>query len=186
MGRYVAQPLTVKCQRIEDIRRFLLTCKGVSDQDQFGKRDYWQPPDMFEQTKKGDCDDFAFWTWRQLLSLGYDARIVFGQTGRYGTGHAWVSFRRDGKWYLVEPMRRGVGPKMPQLSRLAYHPKLSVEWDGDKLSYFAHQDRDFHPPFVRLLALVTEWSYFWTRIWLKVIFRVLNPFGFWRNTRQQA
>jgi len=101
MGRYVSQPLSVKCASLEDMRKFLCTCSGVSDEEQFGKRDYWQPPENFEQTRKGDCDDFALWTWRQLLDLGYEARFVCGAHGRYGTGHAWVEFMKDGKRFLI-------------------------------------------------------------------------------------
>jgi len=52
MGRYVSQPLTVKCESISDIREFLCTCKYVPDEVQFHKRDYWQPPDEFEKTKR--------------------------------------------------------------------------------------------------------------------------------------
>lgn len=53
MGRYVSQPLSVKCKTIGDIRQFLMGCKGVSDEEQFGQRDYWQPPEEFERTKEG-------------------------------------------------------------------------------------------------------------------------------------
>jgi hypothetical protein len=49
MGRYVSQPLTVKCSSMEDVRRFLNGCKRVSDKEQFGKDDYWQPPEDFEK-----------------------------------------------------------------------------------------------------------------------------------------
>jgi predicted transglutaminase-like cysteine proteinase len=82
IGRYIGQPLTFKCQSIADVRRFLAACKAVSAQDLFGKRDYWQPPEEFERLKKGGCVDFSLWTWRQLLSLGYDARFVGGASGR--------------------------------------------------------------------------------------------------------
>jgi predicted transglutaminase-like cysteine proteinase len=82
VGRYVSQPLTVTCESILDIRKFLATCKAVSDKEQFGTEDYWQPPEHFEQTKKGDCDDFSLWNWRQFLALGYDARFVWGRHGR--------------------------------------------------------------------------------------------------------
>lgn len=88
MGRYISQPLSVRCQNIEDVRNFLLGCKYVSDEELFGKRDYWQPPEDFEKQRKGDCEDFALWTWRQLISMGYDARFIGGSAGRYGTGHA--------------------------------------------------------------------------------------------------
>lgn len=103
MGRYVSQPLTVKCASFQDVRDFLRRCKAVSDEEQFDQRDYWQPPEEFERTRKGDCDCFALWTWRQLLDMGYDARVVFGQHGRYDIGHAWVEFFRNGTCYLVEP-----------------------------------------------------------------------------------
>src|SRR5579864_6768928 len=76
MGRYVSQPLAVKCQSIFEVRKFLAACEYVSDKDEFDKDDYWQPPEEFEQRKRGDCDDFALWTWRQLLGMGYDARFI--------------------------------------------------------------------------------------------------------------
>src|SRR6266496_2216488 len=76
MGRYVSQPLTVECKTIEDVRQYLRGCEYVSDKVQFEKDEYWQPPEEFEQRKKGDCDDFALWTWRQLLEMGYDARFI--------------------------------------------------------------------------------------------------------------
>src|SRR2546421_5662112 len=88
MGRYVSQPVTVKCESTGDIRNFLSSCKYVSDKEQFGKKDYWQAPEDFEKTRKGDCDCFALWTWRQFLALGFDARFVAGSSGRYGQGHA--------------------------------------------------------------------------------------------------
>lgn len=95
IGRYVSQSLTVHCKSLEEMRQFLCRCRAVSDEKLFGKRDYWQPPEEFEKRKAGDCEDFSFWTWRQLLVMGYDARIVFGRSGRYGIGHAWVTFFKE-------------------------------------------------------------------------------------------
>jgi predicted transglutaminase-like cysteine proteinase len=105
MGRYVSQPLSIQCDSIGDIRNFLRSCKYVTDEELFGQRDYWQPPEDFEKRKKGDCEDFALWTWRQLLSMGYDARFVGGSAGRYGDGHAWVEYFEDGKCFVLEPLR---------------------------------------------------------------------------------
>jgi predicted transglutaminase-like cysteine proteinase len=82
MGRYVSQPLIVKCGSIHNMRQFLASCKYVSDKDLFDKGEYWQPPEEFEQRKKGDREDFAFWIWRQLFEMGYDVRVVFGRHGR--------------------------------------------------------------------------------------------------------
>lgn len=139
MGRYVSQPLSVQCKTIADIRSFLSSCRYVSDQEQFGKRDYWQPPEDFEKTRMGDCEDFALWTWRQLIKMGYDARFIGGSAGRYGEGHAWVEYFQDGTCFLLEPLRWRVGFSMPRLSTLRYEPRISVSWDGKALRYFAHK-----------------------------------------------
>jgi hypothetical protein len=100
-GRFISQPLKHWCSDFPGLRRFLVGCKYVSDQEQFGERDYWQPPEQFEENKKGDCEDFALWAWRQLLHLNYPARFALGSAGRYGEGHAWVTFQKDGKAYLL-------------------------------------------------------------------------------------
>jgi hypothetical protein len=167
MGRYISQPLTVRCQTILDLREFLLGCEYVSDKDQFDKDDYWQPPEDFEQRKKGDCDDFALWTWRQLLQMGYDARFIGGSCGRYGEGHAWVEYFQDGKCFLVEPLFRKIGTTMPRLRTLRYAPKLSVSWDGKTLKYFAHKDGGFHLDWRQLAPLVWEYLVFWCWFWLR-------------------
>ena len=70
LGRYVSQPLTIHCHSIEESRQFLRECKSVSDKELFDKEDDWQPPDDFEKRKKGDCEDFSFWTWRQFMDVG--------------------------------------------------------------------------------------------------------------------
>jgi len=173
MGRYVSHPLTVKCNSIHDIRQFLKRCKAVSDQELFGKRDYWQPPEDFERLRKGDCDDFALWTWRQFLSLGYDARFVGGEAGRYGAGHAWVTFFQDGKCFLVEPMLRGAGETFPRLSTVKYKPQYSVAWDGRSLSYYEHRNLPIHLRFwSETLPLAVEWMFFWTWVWLRLLLRL--------------
>ncbi len=174
MGRYVSQPLTVKCETIGDIRGFLSGCKYVSDQEQFGKRDYWQPPEEFERTKRGDCDCFALWTWRELLTLGYDARFVIGRAGRYGEVHAWVQFSKDGKDFLVEPTMARLGCAMPRLETLRYHPRLSVAWNGSNINFFTHEDRKREPPMWKLAAFIPGWLVFWIWIWVAVI--VFFPF----------
>jgi hypothetical protein len=164
--------LTVKCESIRDVRRFLAGCRAVSAQALFGKRDHWQPPEEFERLKKGGCVDFSLWTWRQLLSLGYEARFVGGSCGRYGIGHAWVEYFRDGRCFLVEPQLRMVGDRMPRLTTLSYKPRLSVAWDGETLKYFVHEGSTFSPGWRMLIPLVWEWLLFWLWFWLRVIPRL--------------
>ncbi len=181
MGRYVSQSLTVKCSTIDDLRQFLRTCEYVSDKELFDKDEYWQPPEEFEKRKKGDCEDFALWTWRQLLDMGYDARFVCGPHGRYGIGHAWVEYFQDGKCFLLEPLFRKIGDTMPRLKTLRYRPKLSVSWDGKTLKYFAHKKQgalDWHI----VAPLIPEYLSFWFWFWFKNFYRL--PQIMWRMLRR--
>jgi len=187
IGRYVSQPLTIKCECIRDIRKFLRGCRTISAQSLFGKRDYWQPPEEFERLKKGGCVDFSLWTWRQLLSLGYDARFVGGSCGRYGDGHAWVEYFRDGRCFLIEPQLRMVGDKMPRLTTLRYKPKLSVALDGAALKYFVHKDKDFSPTWRLLLPLIWEWLEVWACFWIGITLRLpLLARNIWKRRAEGA
>lgn len=173
VGRFLSQPLAHPCSNFGDMRHFLMLCRYVSDQEQFGRKDYWQPPEQFEESRKGDCEDFALWAWRQLLQMNYDARFVGGIAGRYREGHAWVTFKRDGKDYLLEPLARGYGMKLPRLSIFRYKPRYSVSWDGEKISYYEHKDRKFSGPPEQIAALCGEWLFFWTSFWVKFPFRIV-------------
>jgi len=163
MGTYLSQPLSIQCENLEEVRLFLAQCRYVTDQEQFNQRDYWMPPQEFEKRKKGDCDDFALWTWRQLLSMGYEARFVVGEAGRYGNGHAWVTFAENGRTFLVESMIAWVESKLPRLSTLRYQPGVSVSWDGDRLRYYEHEKRIYDLSLREMLPLVCEWLPWWVR-----------------------
>jgi hypothetical protein len=186
MGRYVSQPLSVKCEAIRDVRKFLSTCRGVSDKEQFGKDDYWQPPEHFEKTKKGDCDDFAIWTWRQFLSMGYDARFVVGCKRSHG--HAWVSLRQDSRYYVVEPQYWIVGDTFPRLSTIQFHPEFSVAWDGEKISFYSHRDLAANLKFRQIPMLLLDWITGWSYFWLRVLLRLprILWFRFFKGTQQET
>jgi hypothetical protein len=139
----------------------LAKCRYVSDQTQFGKKDYWMPPEEFEQGKKGDCDDFALWTWRQLLAMGYDARFVVGHSGRYGSGHAWVTYTENGRTFLVEPLAAWATGKLPRLSTMRYQPGISVTWDGKRLHYYEHEKKTYDPSVWEVVTFVCEWLPWW-------------------------
>lgn len=177
LGRYVSQPLVIHCHSIGEVRQFLTGCKYVSDKDLFDKDDYWQPPEDFEKRKQGDCDDFAFWTWRQFMDLGYDARVVFGQHGRYGSGHAWVQFIQGGKCFVVEPLWRRLGGRLPRLSTLSYHPRFSVSWDGEKLAYYQHREHSPRPSVADTARLLPEYIFIWGFFWVSSPLRV--PWFIW-------
>lgn len=110
--------------------------------------------------------NFSLWTWREFLAMGYDARFVAGRHGRYGIGHAWVTFKKDGKRYLVEPQLRFVGETFPRLSTLRYQPKFSVAWDGEKVSFYSHGPSKMELSPRVLIPLIPEWIWGWSRFLL--------------------
>lgn len=160
MGRYLSGPLTHRFEDIEALRTFLSRCRYVSDQDQFGKADYWLPPEEFEQRRRGDCEDFALYAWRQLMDMGFQSRFVVGAAGRYGAGHAWVTFQRDGRLYLLEPLAF-VFKKLPRLSALRYCPEISVACTDGRIAYYSHKKVRYHPSVAEATRLVAEWLFFW-------------------------
>jgi len=173
MGRNFSQPLTFRCKSLEELRVFLCGCRPVSDEKLFGKREYWQPPDEFEKRKAGDCEDFSLRTWRQLLDMGYDARIVFGRSGRYGIGHAWVCLLQNDKCYLLEPQAAPLGLKLPRLSSLRYQPRYSISSIGGELKYYAHKNpAESHMPLPLAIRLLPEWCRIWGRFWLRTTVRL--------------
>jgi predicted transglutaminase-like cysteine proteinase len=186
MGRHVTQPLTIQCKNLEEVQRFLNGCRYVADQQQFGVRDFWMPPEEFEVKRRGDCDDFALWVWRQLISMGKsDARFVVGLSGRYGGGHAWVTFVEGNRAFLVEPMAHRYGKWLPRLDVARYVPGISVSWDGKHIAYFEHERRTFDPPLLKTVPLISEWllfrvkncphfCYSWMRYWFSLAWRCLR------------
>lgn len=163
MERYVTKPLVYQCSTVKEIREFLRNCKYVSDKEQFNKEEFWLPPDEFEKLKKGDCDEFALWTWRQFIGMGYKTRFVIGRTRKLGNGHAWVTVEKDGKNYIVESQAWRYGERMSRLSFIHYKPSVSVEWDGKRLHYFLHKATPSNLPAGLFLLLLGEWVLFWIK-----------------------
>lgn len=165
MGRYLSKPLAKKFDDIDGLRKFLFECKYVSDPEQFGEIDYWLPPEEFEKSKKGDCEDYALYAWRQLMEMGIKSRFVVGEAGRYDSGHAWLTIQMNGRNYLFEPLMCAF-KKLPRLSMIRYIPEISVEYNRGKISYFSHKRMNYNPSFIEAFKLFSEWLIFWTRKWL--------------------
>jgi hypothetical protein len=176
-GRFLSQPLTHWCPDFVALRQFLAKCTYVSDQKQFGKKDYWQPPEQFEVSRKGDCEDFALWCWRQLTEMNYPTRMVVGTAGRYGEGHAWITFQKDGKTFLLEPLNWPLGLIMPRLSALRYHPKFSMSWDGKTVSYYSHKDLKVSPSLEVMVPLIAEWMFLWASFWSRFVTALARGIG---------
>src|SRR5262245_1061363 len=102
---------SVRVESIDDIVTWLHTCEYVSDLELFHEGDVWQHPDVFEQRKRGDCEDFALWAWRKLAELGIDAEFCVGRAiasdgPENDRQHAWVLYRVDDIAFLFEPAAR--------------------------------------------------------------------------------
>ena len=156
MATYVTCKCSIECDSLKEIRRFLRGCRYSSDYEQYGVRDYWMRPDEFEARRQGDCEDFSLWAWRQLLGMGLAARFVLGRVGYGRQLHAWVTFSRDDRHYLLEAVsaRRR---KLSQLSVMMHEPELSVAWEQGRLVYRQHEPRDYRPSPGEILRLVAEW-----------------------------
>lgn len=171
MGSFLSQPVKVVCRDMGEIRAFLSTCRYVSDWEQFGVEDHWMSPEEFEQSRQGDCEDFALWTCRQLLGLGHSARFVVGSAGRYGVGHAWVSLRVGDRVYIVEPTLARLRT-FPRLETLRYQPILSVEVAGYRVKFFEHTKRADAPPLRVVAPHIPEWLLFQLGLWLRILWHL--------------
>lgn len=118
--RFFRIPLDEKPETLNDIETFLKCCTYLSDQETRGCADYWEPPDVFEQRKTGDCEDHAIWAWRQLHDMGFRSRLVIGACK---TGHAWVHIFVNGRVYLLEATQKQSGFPNPK----RYKAQWSVE-----------------------------------------------------------
>src|SRR5262245_57744122 len=92
-SHYLHGESSVRVDSIDDMVEWLLQCQYVTDVDLFKERDLWQHPSAFEALRRGDCEDFALWTWRKLGEVGIEAefyvgRIRAGNEGLTGRQHA--------------------------------------------------------------------------------------------------
>jgi len=101
--------------------------------------------------------------------MNYPSRLVIGTAGRYGEGHAWVTFEKDGKTFLLEALSWPLGLAMPRLSTLRYHPRFSVDWNGKTISYYSHEDRKFSASVQIVAPLVAEWLFLWSSFYLRLV-----------------
>jgi len=107
-AQYFEGESRVRVGSIAEIAAWLQTCEYVTDLELFHKRDFWQHPSVFEDLKRGDCEDFALWAWRKLAELGIDAELCVGRVIAHARPdvtyqHAWVVYRTGEAEFLFEP-----------------------------------------------------------------------------------
>jgi len=135
-NRYFNKPLNTHPKTLAEIETFLLSCKYLSDRKTRSQSDFWEPPDIFEQRKTGDCEDHAIWAWRHLDNLGYKARLVLGKCKKW---HAWVHILVNGRAYLLEATQKHKWFPFTE----SYDAHWSVERVGKKkFAFFLHAGSD--------------------------------------------
>ena len=122
----------VEANSVEAVQAWLLRCAYVRDSDLFRQADVWQHPCTFEQIRRGDCEDFALWTWRKLIELGYEAELVAGYSGPDAPApgcHAWVLYKDAGTPYLFDAVVRDLQHMARPLADVHYHyvPEVAVD-----------------------------------------------------------
>ena len=137
---YFEGPSNVTVSSLEDVRTWLLTCEYARDPDLFQKRDFWQHPRTFEHLRRGDCEDFALWTWRKLVELGYEAELIAGQWQEVSEGwspHAWVVFHKPDGPYLFDAVIRSHRHMVRPLQEVQaqYLPEVSVDGRFTRYAY---------------------------------------------------
>lgn len=136
-NRYFNCPLTVRPQTLAEMESFLYNCRYLSDLETRNRTDFWEPPDVFERRKTGDCEDHAIWAWRHLHELGYRARLVLGNSDGY---HAWVHIFKNRRVYLFEPTQKHNW--YPNHKR--YAPDWSVEYlDEEECAFYRHRNKGY-------------------------------------------
>ena len=130
----------VNVASIEEIVAWLLGCEYISDPELFDRGDFWQHPSIFEQWRRGDCEDFALWAWRKLAEIGIDAEFYVGRVRcgpRIDRQHAWVVYRHDRTDFLFEPAARDPQQMIRRLAeaRDDYVPHFAVNRRFDTCAF---------------------------------------------------
>ncbi len=178
--RFLTDDLTVKSNSLDEIQAFLRQCRYVSDADQFSIREYWMHPRHFERLRRGDCEDFALWTWRQLLAMKLDARFVCGKCG-HGS-HAWVTFSDSQAHYLFEPTALR-SKKLSRLQILKYKPDFSISVRDGRLAYHRHEPRDHIPTSPEMRAIAVELVYLLVVYLIRLPWSLVKWAARWRWSR---
>lgn len=140
---YLEGESIVEVRSFEAMLAWLAECSYAHDSELFNEPDFWQHPKTFEHLRKGDCEDFALWSWRKLLELGYHAEFTIGKiavTAEEDHGHAWVVFDRDDKRYLLDAATSDGGDVHWELERVkrTYIPEFGVDGSFKKYVYNGH------------------------------------------------
>ena len=88
-----------------------------------------QPPAVTDERRAGDCKSKALWLYDQLGDGG--AFYTIGKLWRGSrTSHAWVYWRYDGRWWILDPTDRATPIAADSVSSSRYVPYYSYSRSG--------------------------------------------------------
>ncbi len=93
-----------KLSQIKAINDFMNRAKYITDQRNWGQKDYWASPGQFME-KFGDCEDYAIAKFMSLKLLGFSdsmLRVTAVKDLNLKVGHAILIVILDGKYYLLD------------------------------------------------------------------------------------
>jgi len=88
----------------EQLQMFLQNCVYASDFEQFGKIEYYQTPNEFFYNRKGDCEDFAYFSAYVFLRKHWAFRswVVFVTLRNGGGVHAVAVVRNETGYVAID------------------------------------------------------------------------------------
>jgi predicted transglutaminase-like cysteine proteinase len=120
-------PLDFQAKSINQIDEWISNGKYISDERLYGESDKWQIPSEFEKIKAGDCEDFALWTWVQLLRMNINARFMLGGLYSEDLNHAWVCIYGSGGVKIFECTPSEFNAPIDIRNAPEYMPVLSID-----------------------------------------------------------
>lgn len=113
---------TSRMQVVREVNDYLNKAPYVSDQDNWGTKDYWETPAEFF-SRGGDCEDYAIVKYLSLMMLGFntdDMRIVVLNDTKDRDLHAVLSVRMGGTNFILDNKVKVVKPD----SAFAYYKPI--------------------------------------------------------------
>lgn len=93
-----------KAEQVKAVNDFMNKAKYITDQSNWGQKDYWEAPGEFI-ARFGDCEDYAIAKFMSLALLGFsddEMRIVAVKDLNLKVGHAILVVFLDGKPYVLD------------------------------------------------------------------------------------
>lgn len=128
--------LSFQARNLSDIDAWINKGKYVSDERLYGEADKWQIPSVFEKIRAGDCEDFALWTWVQLLRMNNNARFMLGGLYSDELNHAWVCIYGRSSIKILECTPSEFNIPIDAKNAPEYLPILSLD---KSLTWYNHE-----------------------------------------------